>query len=109
MRCIKRLRVLCGAAGLCLGAPGGYAQQQSGQSGSNPPPTPQLDSERPHWYSGFTHPYTSPVVPPISLSNSARVDSLLRAGRLYLSVSDAIALVLENNLDIELERYEFPL
>jgi len=108
MRCLKRLRVLCFAAGLCLWAPSVYAQQ-SGQSGSNPPPTPQLDSERPHWYSGFTHPYTSPVVPPISLSNSARVDSLLRAGRLYLSVSDAIALALENNLDIELERYEFPL
>jgi outer membrane protein len=109
MRCIRRLRVLCFAAGLCLWAPSGYAQQQSGQSGPPPPPTPQLDSERPHWYSGFTHPYESPVVPPISLSNSTRVDSLLRAGKLYLSVSDAIALALENNLDIELERYEFPL
>jgi outer membrane protein len=107
MEFVKRLRVMCFAAGLCLLAPGSYAQH--GGSNPPPPPTPQLDSERPHWYSGFTHPYESPVVPPISLSNSTRVDSLLRAGKLYLSVSDAIALALENNLDIELERYEFPL
>jgi outer membrane protein TolC len=108
MRCIKPLGVLCFAAGLACFLPAGYAQQQNGQS-NPPPPTPQLDSERLHWYSGFTHPYTAPVVPPISLYNSMRVDSLLRAGKLYLSLSDTIALALENNLDIELERYEFPL
>src|ERR1700687_6103583 len=109
MRCIKRLRTLCFAAGLSLWAPGGYAQQQSEQGGSNPPPTTQLESERPQWYSGFTQHYTPSVIPPVNLSNSGRLDSLLRAGKLYLSVSDAIALALENNLDIELERYEFPL
>ena len=42
---------------------------------------------------------------PVSLSNSGRLDSLLRAGRIYLSLQDAIALALENNLDIELQRY----
>jgi outer membrane protein TolC len=44
-------------------------------------------------------------VPPISLANTARIDSLLREGSLYLSLDDAIALALENNLDVELRRY----
>ena len=42
---------------------------------------------------------------PINLSNSGRMEALLRAGRLYLSLQDAVALALENNLDIELQRY----
>ena len=33
------------------------------------------------------------------------MEALLRAGRLYLSLQDAVALALENNLDIELQRY----
>src|SRR5260221_377753 len=41
----------------------------------------------------------------IDLANSSRLDQLLRAGNLYLSLQDAIALALENNLDIERARY----
>ncbi len=37
--------------------------------------------------------------------DSKRIDELVRAGQLYLSLQDAIALALENNLDLELERY----
>ena len=71
---------------------------------------PRIDpSRKPHWYNPITEPYRSRVVAPVSVSNSTRIDSLLRAGNLYLSLSDAIALALENNLDIELERYEFSL
>jgi len=71
---------------------------------------PQIDPTRkPHWYNPITEPYRSRVVAPVSVSNSSRIDSLLRAGNLYLSLADAIALALENNLDIELERYEFSL
>jgi outer membrane protein len=33
------------------------------------------------------------------------LESLVRAGNLYLSVRDVIALVLENNLDIAVQRY----
>lgn len=58
-----------------------------------------------NWHSRFTQAYTVPAVAPINVSNSNRIDSLLRAGRLYLSLRDAIALALENNLDIELQRY----
>jgi outer membrane protein TolC len=49
--------------------------------------------------------YRSPQVPPINVENSGRLEMLLRAGRLYLSMQDAIALALENNLDIEIQRY----
>ena len=45
---------------------------------------------------------------PVNLQNSARVHELLRAGNLYLSLQDALALAIENNLDIELERYLLP-
>jgi len=44
-------------------------------------------------------------VAPAKLSNSPRLESLVRAGNLYLSVQDVIALVLENNLDIAVQRY----
>lgn len=37
--------------------------------------------------------------------NSLRIHDLMRAGQIYLSLDDAIALALENNLDLELERY----
>ena len=44
------------------------------------------------------------IVPPVRLTNSPRLDSLIRAGSLYLSAPDVIALVLENNLDIAVQR-----
>ena len=50
-------------------------------------------------------PYDPKDIAPIRLGNSSRLESLLRAGKLYLSLRDAIALALENNLDIELQRY----
>jgi outer membrane protein TolC len=45
------------------------------------------------------------VVPPIRLVNTPRLESLVRGGILYLSAQDVIALVLENNLDIAIQRY----
>jgi outer membrane protein len=50
-------------------------------------------------------PYLAPEVPPIRLTNSGRLHDLVRAGILYLSVQDVLALVLENNIDIEVARY----
>jgi len=50
-------------------------------------------------------PYMPRHLAPPSLANTARIDSLLRDGRLYLSLNDAIALALENNLDIAIARY----
>jgi outer membrane protein TolC len=38
------------------------------------------------------------------LANSPRVEKLIRAGKLYLSLDDALALAVENNLDVEIQR-----
>ena len=50
-------------------------------------------------------PYKAPSMPPIMLTNSDRLHSLIRAGRLYLTLQDAIALAIENNLDLQVDRY----
>ena len=45
------------------------------------------------------------TVAPVRLTDSPRLDALIRGGSLYLSARDVIALVLENNLDIAVQRY----
>jgi outer membrane protein len=49
-------------------------------------------------------PYTPTEVPLPRLSNTPRIDDLLRDGKLYLSLSDAVTLALENNYDIAIAR-----
>ena len=44
-------------------------------------------------------------MPPIELQNSSRLSSLIRAGNLYLSARDVVALSIENNIDVEIQRY----
>ena len=58
---------------------------------------------------GFLGPFRRPTVPPLFDGSAARMDSLIRDGKLYLSLQDAIALALENNLDVEAERYNITL
>ncbi len=50
-------------------------------------------------------PYMRPTVPPAVMTNSDRIRSLIRAGTLYLTLQDAIALAIENNLDLQVDRY----
>lgn len=50
-------------------------------------------------------PYLPPEVPPVRLSNSPRLAGMVRGGILYLRAEDAVALALENNIDIEIVRY----
>jgi outer membrane protein len=50
-------------------------------------------------------PYTARHLAAPNLANTARIDQLMRDGKLYLSLNDAIALALENNLDIAIARY----
>jgi len=50
-------------------------------------------------------PYTPQELPQPNLSNSPRIDSLMKDAKIYLSIDDAIALALENNLDLDIARY----
>ncbi len=50
-------------------------------------------------------PYLPVDVPPVRTTNPSRLADLIRAGRLYLTAKDAIALALENNIDLEVARY----
>jgi outer membrane protein len=53
----------------------------------------------------LTRPYQTRTVPAIDLANSTRFESLVRAGNLYLSAHDVVALAIENNIDVEVQRY----
>jgi len=77
----------------------GVLAQPSEVSIQTPPPPPVIGR--------FLKPFhlERRIVPPPKLTNSPRLQQLVRAGNLYLSVQDVIALVLENNLDIAVQRY----
>src|SRR5271169_4843040 len=50
-------------------------------------------------------PYTARHIAPPNLANTPRIDQLMHDGKLYISMNDAVALALENNLDIAIARY----
>lgn len=117
MRTIQHyVAALC--VGLLLVAPG-YAGQQDATVPASTPASPS--SRNPDvWQGGqlssyngrfawLLGPYHATLVPPINLGNSDRIEQLLKGGNLYLSLDDAIALALENNIDIEVQRYGTPI
>ena len=55
--------------------------------------------------SRLIQPYQAQEIAPARTTDSPRIQGLLRAGKLYLSLRDAIALAIENNLDLEIDRY----
>ncbi len=57
----------------------------------------------------FFGPYHRASVPPLFGGSSDRLRGLVRDGKLYLSAKDAITLAIENNLDVEVERYNLVL
>ncbi|HVT91796.1 MAG TPA: TolC family protein [Bryobacteraceae bacterium] len=71
------------------------------------PPAAALSSARVDRPSGtvLLRPYRGVNVPESRSANSSRLHSLIRAGKLYLTAADAIALAIENNLDLEVDRY----
>jgi outer membrane protein TolC len=72
-------------------------------------PLPADDGNPAGVWRRFTRPYIARSMPPVDLTNTPRIRELLRAGNIYLSLSDAITLAIENNLDIELQRYSQPM
>ena len=92
---------------LILALPGYSQQLASGGDGAG---TPEVTIEGPKPVR-FLQPILEPFkaqrryVAAPKLTNSPRLDDLIRAGNLYLSVDDVIALALENNLDIAVQRY----
>src|SRR3954452_3258381 len=68
--------------------------------------TPQITGEPNHGILGwFSNNYTAHPMANPSFEDSPRLDKLMRAGNIYLSLRDAIALALEHNLDLESARY----
>jgi outer membrane protein len=66
-------------------------------------------SKGPKWFGHFTAPYRQQPVPAISLENSPRLKDLIHDGKLEISMADALALAIENNLDIYVERQVVPM
>ena len=56
-------------------------------------------------FPNILQPYRAQELAQPNLANSPRIDSLMHDGKIYLSIDDAVALTLENNLDIDIARY----
>src|SRR5690242_8491571 len=82
----------------------GFASAQSGGSNVGDR-TPQIRPSDGSFLGRLVTAYRPREVSQVNTQNSQRIFDLMRAGQLYLSLDDAIALALENNLDIELERF----
>jgi outer membrane protein len=54
-------------------------------------------------------PYKAPHVPAMPAGTGSRLAGLVRDGKLYLTLHDALALAIENNLDVEVGRYSLAL
>jgi outer membrane protein TolC len=78
------------------------------RANSQAPQAPALSLDIPKSRNPFG-PYLPTRVPAAGLANSPRIDQLIRDGKLYLSLDDAILLALENNLDIAIARYNLPI
>ncbi len=71
---------------------------------NRPKGLPDYSKPRSHIFN-LIAPYEPTHVPPPSFQNAPRIDSLIQNGQLRLSLDDAIALALENNLDLAIARY----
>lgn len=116
LKCVCRLTTMLIAAALTINA----AAQDSGQptppaSSATPPtsvqaPQPQqfinkdYSKPRSHFPNPLA-PYEPRHVPPPGLNNTPRIGQLMHDGKITLSIDDAVALALENNLDIAIARY----
>jgi len=90
--------------------PAPSALPQAPQPMPAPAPQPQryasVDYSKPRsQFPNVVAPYKPGYVPPPNLSNTDRIQQLMHDGKIMLSMNDAVALALENNLDLVLARY----
>ena len=95
------------AAAAAIPQPTLAQQAQQAQQQPVAPPKP-FYVEMPHSRNPLS-PYMPSNVPELDLTNSPRLQNLIREGKLYISLRDAIALAIENNLDLASFRYNFPI
>lgn len=117
----KRFRNVLWTAALAAGFAWVPLQAQEAPSAPSPQQTNTAPAARGETFGGIDYtngasllrnpiaPYKAKHVPEPNLSNSPRIDQLMRDGRIMLSMSDAIALALENNLDLAIARYNLPI
>jgi outer membrane protein TolC len=82
--------------------------QSPGSQATAPQAKVPVSFEMPKSHNPFNA-YSPDYVPSPLLANSPRLDRLVRDGKLYLSLKDAIDLALENNLDLAIARYNLPI
>jgi outer membrane protein TolC len=84
--------------------------QQAQQQTTQPlfaPPQP-FNVPMPHSHNPLA-PYRPSTAPELNMNNSPRLQNLIRDGKIYISLKDAIAVAIENNLDLAYFRYNFPI
>jgi len=69
----------------------------------------RFDYSNSHSFPRLFYPYTAPILAGPRLDNSGRLQDLIVDGKLRLTLDDAIALALENNLEIAVTRYDLPI
>src|SRR5580700_845462 len=103
---------LAALLGLAPAAPG-FAQQP-GETTPQAQPEPQsrviqVSNQNytfgKRWFPDILGPYTPTVIPTPVLTNSPRIEELVKDGKLQISLQDAVDLALQNNLAIVIERY----
>jgi len=107
----RGLAILC-VCGILAATMQAQTASASGVSGADQPAAPQaavpLRFDMPKSRNPLKA-YSADQVPEPVLANSSRLDRLIRDGKLYLSLKDAIDLALENNLDLAIARYNLPI
>ncbi|HUY14240.1 MAG TPA: TolC family protein [Terriglobia bacterium] len=89
--------------------PASQEQPQQPQKGSKTPEATAFDYTTSRAFPNVVSPYRFPYVPGARTANSSRLQELIQASKLELSRDDAVALALENNLDISVARYNLPI
>jgi outer membrane protein len=99
---------VCTLAALLPGAVGLFAQDAPKAAPSESQGFVENYSKAPSLFPSFWAPYKQRQIALPVLENSPRLGSLIHDGKLELSLADAMALTLENNLDIVIGRYVVP-